>query len=175
MNELEINSDVECDNCICHSAVRLPLGNLFSKTKRPLAGPLADRPTGDDDINKNVNKYGITVNVLPFKLMNRKRWFTYSHDKQRDILSRIEAKFRRDTPSVKLIELHYELCPSEDKFHNIHFHALYEMPSMFVAELETYYKRVCFDSSNKNWKYLDIKLINNEDAWIKYIRKDIKN
>lgn len=173
MSELEINSDVECDNCICCSAVRLPQGNLFSKTKRPSAGPLANRLQGDV-INIIANKYAITVNVLPFKKMNRKLWYTYSHDKQREILGRIEAKFRRDTPSVKLLELHYELCPSEDKFHNIHFHALYEMPEEFVAELETYYKRVCFDSSNKNWRYLDIRPIFDLSGWLKYITKDMK-
>lgn len=165
MKEYDINSDVECDNsCNCCNTIKLTR-NLFRKVD---ISPRVQR----DDIYNNVKLYGITVNILPFKLMNKKRWFTYSHDKQREILSRIEARFRKDNPSVLLGELHFEICPSPDEFHNIHFHALYSMPELFVAELETYYNRICFDKSNKNWRHLDIKIINNKDAWIKYITKD---
>lgn len=177
----DINSDVECDNNACCNVIQIDskrLPNLFRKPVRELA--IRPRPTGDD-INKLVNNivnndyklYGITVNILPFKSMNKKRWFTYSHDKQRDILSRVEHRFRKDNPSVILHEIHYEICPTEGEFHNIHFHALYEMPELFVAELTTYYDRICFDKSNKNWRHLDIKLINNKQAWIKYITKDL--
>lgn len=164
---IDINSDVECDNsCNCCNTIKLTT-NLFSRK----AG-VSPRPKGDDTIY-NSKLYGITVNILPFKLMNKKRWFTYSHDKQREILARIEAKFRKDTPSCELIELHYEKCPTEDEFHNIHFHALYKMPEMHKAELETYYNRICSDKSNKNWRHLDIKEINNKHSWLEYIRKDI--
>lgn len=160
----DINSDVECaESCNCCNTIKLTR-NLFRKVS------VSDRPTGDDILD-NIKYYGITVNILPWKLMNRKRWCTYSHDKQREILARVEARFRKNNPSVLLKELHYELCPSPDEFHNIHFHALYLMPAIFKAELETYYNRICFDKSNKNWRHLDIKEINNVDQWLKYIRK----
>lgn len=169
----DINSDVECnETCNCCNTFKLTR-NLFRKVNA------SSRLKGDDiyiTIEKEQFKlYGITVNILPFKSMNKKRWFTYSHDKQREILARIESRFRKDNPSVKLKEIHYELCPSTDKFHNIHFHALYKMPVIFKAELETYYNRICLDKSNKNWRHLDIKEINNVDQWLKYIRKDAKN
>lgn len=167
----KIADNISIDSIEC-CKIAIPKYNLFSRRK-PDVSP---RPQGDDNNiidNKKDNKlYGITVNILPFKQMNKKRWYTYSHDKQREILARIETKFRKDTPSVILHELHYELCPSEDKFKNIHFHALYEMPIEFKAELETYYNRICSDNSNKNWRHIDIRLINNKQAWLDYIRKD---
>lgn len=164
----DINSDVECnETCNCCNTIKLT-SNLFRKSDD------SPRLKGDDIYNNN-KLYGITVNILPFKSMNKKRWFTYSHDKQREVLAKIESKFRKNNPSVKLKEIHYELCPSPDEFHNIHFHALYSMPELFVAELETYYNRICSDKSNKNWRHLDIKLINNVNQWLKYIRKDAKN
>lgn len=157
------SNDVQCCNILRIDSKNLP--NLFK--------PVRDRPTGDDIYNNN-KYFGITVNILPYKSMNKKRWFLYTHDKQRDILSRIESKFRKNNPSVQLIELHYEICPSTDDFHNIHFHALYNMPDVFKAELETYYNKICSDKSNKNWRHLDIKEINNKESWLNYIRKDVK-
>lgn len=120
-------------------------------------------------------QYGITVNIQPTKKMNKRLWKLYSHDKQREILSRIEAKFRADTPSVRLIELHFEECPT---LKNIHFHALYEAPALFKVEMEAYYKRVCCSDDKDTkipWRYLDIKLIIGGNAeWLDYIRKDLK-
>jgi len=122
-----------------------------------------------------LRQWGITVNIQPTKKMNKRLWKLYDHDKQRDILNRIESKFRRDTPSVKLIELHFEVCPT---LKNIHFHALYEAPVLFRAEMETYYKRVCCsddEHTKKPWRYLDIKeIVGGSDEWLKYIRKDLK-
>lgn len=122
-----------------------------------------------------LHQYGITVNIQPTKKMNRRYWKLYTPDKQRDILSRIEAKFRALTPSVKLIELHFETCPT---LKNIHFHALYEAPSAFKVEMEAYYRRVCCsddDNTKIPWRYLDIKLITGGNSeWLDYIRKDLK-
>jgi len=118
-------------------------------------------------------RWAVTVNIQPTKLMNKRQWRKYSPDQQMAILGRVEAAFRRKTPSVQLVELHYETCPV---LGNIHFHALYEMPLIFRAELEAYYKGVC-DSSDektlKKWRYLDIEEVKDEKAWLDYIRKDV--
>lgn len=120
-------------------------------------------------------EYGITVNIQPTKKMNRRYWKLYNHDQQRAILSRIEAKFRALTPSVQLMELHYEVCPT---LKNIHFHALYKAPALFKVEMMAYYKRVCCSddlNTTDPWRYLDIKLILGGNAeWLEYIRKDLK-
>jgi len=126
-----------------------------------------------DGISSASKLYGITVNVQPTKLMNKKQWFKYNKDQQMAILGRIEKGSRKGTPSIELKELNYETCP---KLGNIHFHALYSMPKMFISQLEAYYKRV-LDSSDEftktKWRYLDIKIIvGTEDNWLQYIRKD---
>lgn len=119
------------------------------------------------------NRWAVTVNIQPTKLMNKRQWRKYSPDQQMGILGRIEAAFRRKTPSVQLVELHYETCPA---LGNIHFHALYEMPKDFVSTMENYYKDVC-DSSDEHtkikWRYLDIQQVKDEKAWLEYIRKDV--
>lgn len=125
-----------------------------------------------DDISAT-KLYGLTVNIQPTKLMNKKQWNKYNKDQQMAILGRIERGSRKGNPSIELKELNYEVCP---KLGNIHFHALYKMPRMFVSQLEAYYKRV-LDSSDSNtkikWRYLDIiQIIGTSDNWIQYIRKD---
>lgn len=123
-----------------------------------------------------LRQWGVTVNIQPTKTMNKRLWKNYDNDKQREILNRIETKFRRDTPSVKLIELHFEICPT---LKNIHFHALYEAPVLFRSEMETYYKRVCCSDDEHTkvpWRYLDIKeIIGGPAEWLEYIRKDLKH
>lgn len=137
-------------------------GTIIRRLTKPLFKP-------------SLHQYGVTVNIQPTKKMNKRLWNKYNHDQQRGILSRIEAKFRAQTPSVKLIELHFEVCPT---LKNIHFHALYEAPSLFKPEMETYYKRVCCSDDERTripWRYLDIKLIEGGNAeWLEYIRKDLK-
>jgi len=118
-------------------------------------------------------RWAVTVNIQPTKLMNKRQWRKYSPDQQMAILGRIEAAFRRKTPSVLLIELHYETCPV---LGNIHFHALYSMPSDFVTTMENYYKDVCDSSDEKTlvkWRYLDVQEVKDEKSWIEYIRKDV--
>lgn len=174
---MESPTIAECATLI-ESRIRL-LGNLFrrSSTCRPnlQVRSVCNRKGGSDLHDDSVIRYAITVNISPFHILNRKRWFTYKHDHQRNHLARLEQKFRDQTPSAKLIELHYEVCPTEDEFHNIHFHALYEMPAEFRAELETYYQRACKTERSK-WQDLCIKPIFDQDGWLTYIRKDaLKN
>lgn len=156
------SNDIDCTCCINIKSTKLP--KLFDN---PGVSSVSVRPEGDDKL------YGITVNILPYHMMNRKRWFTYQHDKQREILARVEAAFRRNQPDCRIIEIHYEICPTEKDFHNVHFHALYRMPGTLLPKLQQYYDRICTDKSNLKWRHIDIKEINNKEAWLLYIRKDM--
>lgn len=154
--------DTECCDDGCTSLVQALKKPLWKDSPNPSA------------VKPFRLEYGVTVNIQPTKKMNGKFWRDYTHDKQRAILGRIEAKFRAITPSVELIELHYEICPT---LKNVHFHALYSAPCLFMHEMQTYYKRVC-DASDKNtripWRYLDIKVIKDGAGnWLEYIRKEI--
>jgi len=124
-----------------------------------------------------VFKYAITVNVASTKFMNRKQWHLYTNEQQRSQLTRIEAAFRRNNPSVKLIEIQYEVCPPPLK-PNIHFHALYEMPRLFKYEMMTHYDRICSSTNAKTkdpWRHLDVQnIVAGEQQWLDYIRKDLK-
>lgn len=125
----------------------------------------------DDDQEK---LFGITLNIQPTKLMNKRPWREYTHDEQRAILMRIENAFRRKTPACVLLEIHFEICP---KLKNIHYHALYKMPPIYVNEIHCYFKRICCaqDSNTREpWRYLDVKpIIDGEQQWLNYIRKDM--
>lgn len=125
-------------------------------------------------VQEDAIEYGVTVNVQPTRLINKKQWKLYNHDQQRAILTRMEASIRRNTPSIELVELHFEVCPT---LKNIHFHALYKMPRIFVVELETQWNRLVGSIINKDTKepfrHLDIKEISGGNKeWIKYINKD---
>jgi len=168
MKQYDINSDVECEqSCNCCNIIK-PNANLFSTKSRE-----GGRRPVDNNIAKKL-RYAVTVNIHPYKSMNKKRWFTYSHDKQRSQLARIEEAFRRKNPSVQLIELHYEIAPAvnDEEYRNVHFHALYEMPENFNAQVETYYNRIC-GCKEGTWKHIKIDPIYHEHGWIDYIRKDI--
>jgi len=118
--------------------------------------------------------YAVTVNVKPDKCMNRKKWRNYTHDQQIGILTRIEKAFRRDNPSVMMKRLEFEECPT---LKQIHFHALYLMPKIFVSTMEQYYMRTINgndDNTLKPWIHLKVKEIYDEAGWCKYISKDIK-
>lgn len=120
------------------------------------------------------NDYAVTVNIQPTKFMNKRQWKRYTHDQQRAILSRIEKKFRKDMPTIELVELHYEICPT---LKNIHFHALYKMPVNYCTTMETYYTRICSSEDEKTkipWRFLDIREITNRTGWLEYINKDTK-
>lgn len=168
MKQYDINSDVECnETCNCCNTFKLT-ENLFSNQSRKGGR----RPVIYN--NKQNLLFAVTVNIHPYKSMNKKRWFTYSHDKQRSQLARIEEAFRKKNPSVELIELHFEVAPAinDEEYRNIHFHALYKMPEDFKAEVETYYNRIC-GCKEGTWKHIKIDPIFNKEGWIEYIRKDI--
>jgi len=141
---------------------------IMKRLKRPLFRPC-------ENVENVLAHFGITVNIQPTKKMNKRYWKLYTADKQRDILARIEAGYRRVTPSVKLIEIHYEVCP---KLKNIHFHALYEAPILFRDDIKAYYKRICCsqdEKTEKPWRYLDVKRMRGGNKeWLIYIRKDIQ-
>lgn len=159
------------------------LGNIFKTVSQVHFNGPANYNIKDLSLNKYAAsraflEYGetvdvaVTVNINPYKSMNKKRWFTYSHDKQREILCRLEAKFRRDNPTTELIEIHYEICPATtiDDFANVHFHALYNMPKICMSTMQNYYDRTC--KASEKWKHLDAQIIRNKAAWLCYIRKD---
>jgi len=124
-------------------------------------------------------QYAVTLNIQPTRFVNKRQWKNYNHDQQRAILGRMEASIRKRTPSIKLLELHYEVAPTVN---NIHFHALYEMSAIWVSELQVQWNRMVgtivtphtkHDLANK-WRHLDIFPIKNGNKqWLEYIRKDV--
>jgi len=126
---------------------------------------------GDDILDIPDMPYIVTVNPAPNHHMNKRQYKLYSSDQQRAMLTRIELALRRNNPSIKLLELHFEKCPSSGQ---IHFHALYEMPILFASTMTNYYNRILQEQqpSTPPWRHLDIQLCNNKKAWLQYIRKD---
>lgn len=131
----------------------------------------------NDPHDDNIRYYAITVNIQPSKTMNKKQWRTYNEDEQRAILTRIEKSFRTKNPIVKLLEIHFEKCPT---LSNIHYHALYIMPFSYANHMYLYFNRICSaknDATLKEWRFIDIQPLHTGDDisnWIQYIRKDIK-
>lgn len=127
------------------------------------------------DVILNSTYYAVTVNIAPNKHVNKKRWHTYTHDKQRSVLERLEASFRRKTPSVVLHKIVFENCPVVK---NVHFHALYEMPPLYESTLRNHW--VVFDDNNNSndaksdWRHLDIRPVHNVKGWLEYISKTLK-
>jgi len=149
---------------------------VINRLTGPLFGARQCKNVSSNDVShtdNTVTQFAITVNIQPTKFMNKKQWRKYTPEQQTSQLARIESAFRRNNPSVKLMELHYETCPV---LKNIHFHALYEMPKIFKSELETYYKRIC-DATDEHtkipWRYLDIQQIFDMQGWLDYIRKGL--
>lgn len=128
-----------------------------------------------DEEDDATRKYAITVNICPNKLMNKRKWKLYNHDQQRQILTRIEKASRVKNPII-LEKLNFEVCPV---LNQIHFHALYSMPSEFLSGIEAYYKRVIGmpdieGDKSKEWRHIVTKPIFAEEGWTKYISKDEK-
>jgi len=162
------DSDSEIEDCMVDE-VPIPKHNMFRAVRQKSSDLNDVSPSSGTS-----NRYAITVNISPHKLMNKKKWSTYDHSRQRLILARVEARLRKNNPSIVLESLYYETCPT---LNQIHFHALYTMPTEFKAELETYYNRICSTTDAKTikpWRHLDIQQIYNEEGWLKYIQKDQK-
>lgn len=136
--------------------------SLFNKEKRERNDATCNDPL----------LYAITVHPCPTAPLNKKLYKNYNHDQQRAMLGRIEACIRRKNPSIELIEIHYEIAPITGQ---IHFHAMYSMPSIFQSTLVSYYRRI-MDTTNDQtkvpWRYLDLSVIKDKDAWTTYIQKD---
>lgn len=134
---------------------------------KKLKGPLFK--SSEEDL-----RYAVTVNIQPTRLINKRQWKLYDHDKQRAQLTRMEASIRRKTPSIELLEMHFEVCPV---LKNIHMHALYKMPRIFVVELEAQWNRmvgsIINEKTTQPFRHLDIKEVYDEEGWVKYIKKDM--
>lgn len=142
-----------------------------------LSGPLFKRPKIKKS-NPNVKRYGITLNIQPTRFINKRQWKLYNVNQQLAILSRMEASIRRKAKDIKLIELHFEKCPTVK---NVHFHALYEMPPASISLLQAEWDRLVGTIITKStrtdmsatWKHLDVKeMIGGDSEWLKYIRKE---
>lgn len=160
----------DCESgCLCC----LETARVISALKyKKLFSPVILRRQPEAQASNDVSMLAVTVNIQPTKLMNKRQWRKYSPEQQTAQLSRIEAAFRKKTPSCVLKEIHYETCPVVK---NIHFHALYEMPSIFRPELETYYNRICSSTDEKTtvpWRHLDLQEVYDVAGWLKYIRKN---
>ena len=138
-----------------------------------------DRMNNQSEYDERVEKptlLAITVNIKPGKLMNKKRWNTYEPAKQVAMLDRIEKALHRKNPSIKCLELHYEVCPNLLP-KQMHFHALYEIRGYeWIMEIKAYYDRICNANDEKTikpWHHLDIQEIYNLEGWEGYIRKDM--
>jgi len=132
-------------------------------------------PVVMEDNQGEVRHFAVTVNIQPTKYMNKKLWRTYTQEQQRAQLLRIESAFRRKTPSVKLHELCFEVCPT---LQQIHYHAHYEMPKEFEHEMYNYFKRICCsqdDKTLKPWRFIDISILPTDadvKRWMDYIHKN---
>lgn len=132
---------------------------------------LTDTPI-EDDLSAEIENdmVATTVNICPNSFMNKKRWSDYDHDQQRNILRRIEKAFRVKHPSVELLKMAFEICPTLD---NIHFHCLYKCPLIFKSTIENYFKKYSPKKGGDTWRTVIVKEIFDEEGWIKYISKDI--
>jgi len=145
---------------------------LMARLKKPL---FESKSVSFNDVLYKVHdipiKYAVTVNPAPTKLLNRKQYKLYDSDKQTAMLTRIENALRRDNPTITIIRLNFEKCPSNGQ---MHFHALYEMRASDIEIMEKYYDRILSSTDSKTkipWRHFDIKPVYNEKGWIEYITK----
>jgi len=131
--------------------------------------PLADQPPVDQPPDTTL--VACTVNIKPNKVMNRRRWKLYSQDQQRNLLTRLESSFRNKTPSVKLKILTFEVCP---KLGQVHFHAMYECPRIFMSTIHNYWNEKV-DGNDLNtkepWRHIVLEEVYDQKGWIQYITK----
>lgn len=161
------DSDIETSNILDRLTYRL------FHTRSGTDEVQADRPA---DVTPNCTLFAVTVNICPNKKMNGRLWKKYTHDKQRVILCKLEACFRRKTPTIELVAIEYEMCPV---LHQIHFHALYKCPKPYGSEIETYWARVAdstegLKNKTKAWRHLDVQQVYDKNGWLIYITKTHK-
>lgn len=121
-------------------------------------------------LDSTAKLFAVTVNIKPNKVFSRKPWHKYDKDKQRGLLTRMELALRKKTPSIELKRIEFETCPT---LQNIHFHALYSMPSIFVSEMECHWEKHSgnLPDTKVPWRVIQIKPCHNEAGWIDYITK----
>lgn len=161
-----------CECCLNVSNVIAKIGirNLFSKRilnqpTRVLGSSLSDASYIEGPL------YAVTVNIQPTKKMNNRQWRLYTPEKQTAQLMRIEKSFRDKNPSCKLVEIHFETCPT---LRNMHFHALYQMSDEIKDHYVLHFNRICGSTGEQTdpWRHLDCEPVRSKEAWIAYIRKD---
>lgn len=137
----------------------------------PVSNPPATQPPDDIDPEYEATCYAVTVNIKPNKVMNRRRWKLYTAEQQRALLTRLEASFRKDTPSVILKKLTFETCPSNG---NIHFHAMYECPKIYESTIANYWNEKVDGNDLETkvpWRHIVIEECYDTKGWLQYISK----
>lgn len=146
----------------------------------PNSPPYADSESSEPEfaeahISEGVTRhYAVTVNIKPSKLMNRRRWDMYTHDKQRAMLTRLERNMRKGIEGLFLKCLHFEVCP---RLRNIHYHAWYGTTLCdldVIGRIRAYWDKHTGDSITTiiPWRIVVIKEIFDKRGWLEYITKD---
>lgn len=168
--DCKLKSPEECNHSPLAAALELDDVNQLDTPidiEESLESPLYEQ----SEFENRFIELAVTVNISPSKLINKKVWKYYTHEKQRGILTRIENRFRQVTPSVLLRKIYFEECP---KAGVMHFHAWYCLPREFVSEMEVYWERHNYKNAETKvpWRIIETKEIWDEAGWTNYITKD---
>jgi len=141
------------------------------KGSPPVPSPPVNQPPDSETPEYEATCYAVTVNIKPNKVMNRRRWKLYNAEQQRALLTRLEASFRKDTPSVVLKKLTFETCPSNG---NIHFHCLYQCPKIYESSIINYWNEKVDGNDLETkvpWRHIVVEECYDTKGWIQYISK----
>lgn len=158
------NSDSSLSDDLTSVVLQAAKKPLF---KRGVSQTLVVEPC--DNVNSlTVPHWAVTVNPDPFVKCNKRAYNKYSFDEQVKILTRIESAMRRDNPTIVLVKLVFETCP---KLKQAHYHALYQMPMMFISTMDNYLSHRLKRTNGPSWRMYVAKPIHDEEGWIQYITK----
>lgn len=122
-------------------------------------------------VRDDIVSIGLTVNVRPYKYVLGKRWHELSHITQRSVLENLERSFRTLHTGLQGTSLvTFEVCPM---LGNVHMHALLKIPRHTVQYLRPYYTKHLGDQDKSKWRVIDIKYLNSDTQWFKYITKEV--
>jgi len=154
-------------------------GNLFPTPRK--TGKMTPVSTPGNRINShNANfiepqesLYAVTFNPHPLRPFNKKQYRKYTNDQQKDILNRIEGDLRKFNPSIKLVEMQFEIANIHK---TVHFHAMYSMDPAAAIIMQKHYSKYQFQChrDKKPFNHFDLQLVKLESNWLAYIRKDLK-